>query len=446
MFTTQKLADFVFGLNCEDLPSGVWESARRCLIDLIGVACLGYNTSAARAMRITAEGLFTTGRASIWFDHRKLTPSGAALANAAAASALDLDDGHRQAAGHPGASIIPAALAQGQAVDASWREIVLAVIIGYEVGCRISAAREFEKLPTMSTGRWCAYGAAAAAGRLRGLDPGRLAQALSIAGVQSPEMSAAGYSQVMGNQVKEGIPLATMIGLTAVHLAESGLTGPLDILDHKDFFEAGKISEDLGNRWAIDQVYFKPYACCRWNHAAVDALLAIKTKHSLDPASIETIEVHTFKRALMLSNETNPATIEGAQYSLPFCLAIAAIDGARGLLPLCQETLGRRDLVQLAHRVVLRIDKDLGALFPEKAAARVKILTRSGHFEKTVIEPLGDPANPFSQADLENKFLEITRPFVSKHRQEGILAFIKAGENGKPGELFGLLAEGDDIN
>ena len=209
--------------------------------------------------------------------------------------------------------------------SASWPEILLAIAAGYEVGCRISAARELEKLPTMSTGRWCAYGAAAAVGRLRRLDAERLAQALAIAGIQSPEMSAAGYSRIMGNQVKEGIPWATMTGIMAVYLAESGLTGPLDILDHEAYFQAGDILEGLGEDWAIDRVYFKPYACCRWNHAALDALLALKDRHHLDGADIEAIEVHTFKRALKLTNETNPDTVEGAQYSLPFCLAVAAV-------------------------------------------------------------------------------------------------------------------------
>ena len=107
MLTTEKLADFTIGLKIGDLPSTVWESVRRCLIDLIGVACPGYDTPAAGATRKTALGLFGPGRASVWFDHARLGSPAAALTNAAAASAWDLDDGHRRAAGHPGASIIP---------------------------------------------------------------------------------------------------------------------------------------------------------------------------------------------------------------------------------------------------------------------------------------------------------------------------------------------------
>ena len=149
--------------------------------------------------------------------------------------------------------------------------------------CAWQAARDFSRLDTLSTGRWCAYGVAAAAGLLVRDTPQVLAMAFSIAGALSPGLSAAGYSALMGNQVKEGIPWAVMTGLTALELARQGLTGPLDILDHPDYFDADAITAGLGAGSALTAVYFKPYACCRWIHAAIDALLELVAGGAIEP-------------------------------------------------------------------------------------------------------------------------------------------------------------------
>ena len=100
------------------------------------------------------------------------------------------------------------------------------------------------------------------------------AEAMAVAGVLSPGLSAAGYSKVMGNHAKEGIPWATMTGLWAADLAAGGFTGPLDILDHPDYYDAAKILAGLGEGFAVDAIYFKPYACCRWIHSALDGLVS----------------------------------------------------------------------------------------------------------------------------------------------------------------------------
>jgi len=423
----EELARFTAGLKADDLPPRLGEAVTRCLIDLLGAACAGYATDGARAARAVAEALFAAGPAWLWFRGRGLTAPGAALANAAAASAWDLDDGHRAAAGHPGAAVIPACLAAAQDVDCSAGEFLAALVLGYEVACRVAAGRDLERLPTLASGRWVAYGVAAAAGRLRGLDAAGLAQALAVAGVLSPDLAAAGYSRLMGNLVKEGIPWATLTGLAAVELAGRGFSGPLDILDHPGYYQPRRILEGLGESWAVEQVYFKPYACCRWCHAAIDALLAIQAEQGLKAGDIAEIQVHTFQRALRLSNETDPTTLEGAQYSLPFTLAVAALEGAAGLLPLRDKLLGRRELVELAGRVRLEVDPELEAMFPERSPARVVVVTTGGHrHERTVLDPLGDPANPLATDRLEEKFRVLSAGLLPPSRREALLAAIRS--------------------
>jgi 2-methylcitrate dehydratase PrpD len=424
MWVTEAFADYIAGLRPEDVAPSPLEMAKRCILDLTGAAAAGFETAAACAVRNAVPRIFAGGSAAVWFSELRLQGAASAMINSAAASALDLDDGHRAAGGHPGASVIPAAVAVAEEVGASVKELLAAIVIGYEVAIRVAAARDFGSLDTLSTGRWCAYGAAAAGGYLRRMPPGRLAQALAIAGVQAPGLSASGYSSIMGNHVKEGIPWSTLAGLVALDLADQGFTGPTDILDHPSYYDREKILASLGSGFAIEQVYFKPYSCCRWAHSAIDALLGIIADHNLGQAEITGIEVHTFSRALRLNNYANPTSLEAAQYSVPFALAAAALRGKRALLPLLAECLGQSDLIDFAQKVELHVDPQLDRAFPEKAAARVIFRTRRGDYERLVMDALGDPANPLDPSGLESKFRTLTSGFMSSEQQEAMIAAI----------------------
>ncbi len=437
MTTAEKLAQFITQYDPASLTPLLGRAVRRCLLDLIGAACAGYGTEAARASRAVAGRLFPRGKASVWFSETKLSAVAAAFCNATAAAALDLDDGHRSAAGHPGAGIIPACLAMAEGENIPSEILFTAIVLGYEVGCRIAASRDLSYLPTMATGRWIAVGVAASNAYLLRLSPEVTAQALAIAGIHSPDMAAAGYSRMMGNQVKEGIPWAVLTGMTAVHLAAEGLTGPLDIFDHPDYYDASRILEKLGDHWAIGEIYFKPYGCCRWIHAAIDALLSILSDNDLPTDAIDQIQVETFRRAVEgLSNEPRPATVEAAQYSLPFSLAVAAILGREGLLPLREEWLGRRDLLQLSEKVRLNVDPELDRLFPSRSPARVVVTCGNRRYEQTVLDPLGDPDNPLSDEDLREKFYILTKDLLAEDRRKAILESIELDQPGNLSNLF----------
>jgi 2-methylcitrate dehydratase PrpD len=439
MWTTQVLSEWISSLKPKDISPQAKEMAKRCLLDLVGVALAGYSSLSAQAMRSLALSLFSLGPSGLWFSGSRLQAEGSALGNSAAASALDLDDGHRLAAGHPGASIIPAVLAVGEEVKATGDELLSAIIIGYEVGTRVSSARDFPSLDTMSTGRWCSYGAATAGGWLRKFAPPLLAEALSVAGVQSPGLSAAGYSSVMGNSVKEGIPWSTFTGLSALRLVEKGFTGPVDLLDHSSYYQSQKILEGLGQgSFAIEKTYFKPYACCRWIHSALDAFVKLAAEYRLEGAEIKKIRVDTFKRSLMLNNYPNPDSLESAQYSFPFCLALMALRGKESLLPIRSEFLMQSDVIELARRVELRLDPELEALFPEKTSNRVVLETSRGVFEARVDVPLGDPGNPIEISELEAKFRKLSERELSHQGQEEIISAIASLEKGTP-KLLSLL-------
>ena len=439
-WTLEILAEYICGLAPSDIPAASRAMARHCLLDLAGAAVAGAPTVAARALRRLARHHYAPGPAAVWFAaDRRMAPA-AALANSAAASALDIDDGHRLAGGHPGASIIPAVLATAEETGVSGAAVLAAVVIGYEIAVRVAAARDFSRLDTLSTGRWCAYGAAAAAAWLKGLPPAATVQAMAVAGVLSPGLSAAGYSTLMGNHVKEGIPFATFTGLTAAALAADGFNGPTDILDHPHYYDAPRIVADLGHRFAIERVYFKPYACCRWIHSALDALSDLMAEHRMAAGDIESIRVDTFARALRLNPYADPDNLEAGQYSLPFCLALLAAEGPQALLPMTEAALHQPATVSLARRITLACDPALDDLFPQKAPARVTVCAGGRRHVRQVIDPLGDPDRPMGWDRLVEKFRRLTRQQLDAKRQDRMVATIDAMETHGPAPLLEFLA------
>jgi 2-methylcitrate dehydratase PrpD len=425
MWVTEILSEYIFRLQPRDIPQTALLSAKRCTLDLLGAALSGFETKSAASVRSLCKRLFAKGDSSVWFSGVRLQEAAAALANSAAASALDLDDGHRLAGGHPGASIIPAALATAEALGAGPEELLASIVIGYEIGIRIGAARDMSSLDTFSTGRWCSFGAAAACGFLRKAPPGVLAEALAIAGVKSPGLSAAGYSRVMGNSVKEGIPWSTFTGMAAVNLAGSGFTGPVDILDHPSYYDSEEIIRGLGRDFEIERVYFKPYSCCRWIHSALDAMLFILDEHGIAPEKVDKVTVETFERALRLNNYPNPDSLEAAQYSIPFSLAVAAVDGPSALLPITSECLGDPGIVSFAEKVELVADPELDKVFPAKAPARIVLRTGTKEYTKLVYDAKGDPANPMDQIELKAKFRRLSSGLMACGEQDEVIEAVE---------------------
>ena len=428
MGIARELANFT--RETKAVPEATQAIAVSAVFDLMTAAVVGYNSPGGRAARTAAPAIWGTGPAVAWFSAGRLTVPGAAFANSAIASMLDLDDGHRAAAGHPGSSIIPAVFATADAYNVTAERAIVAIALGYEIAVRVASARDINSLDTLVTGPWCGQGAAAAAGWLRGLSPGKIAQAIAIAGSSAPNLAAVAYSRVMGNHVKEGIPWATATGLAAVDLAAAGFTGPVDLFDNERVYDPSKLTNAFGNSWLIDGIYFKPYGCCRWAHAAIEALLELQAKEEIATAAIKAIEVHTFGRALRLNNDLVPDNLEAAQYSVPFCLALAALRGTEALLPLKEDSLNDSEVLALARRIKLVVDPELDAMFPNAVPARVVITTPRGHSAHTVLTPKGEPASPMTWADLESKFDTAARQLIDPSLESALMAGISALRGG----------------
>jgi 2-methylcitrate dehydratase PrpD len=431
--TAAQLAAFVTRIRPSDVPARVIDRAALSILDTIASAAGGVETTNAQQMRQAASDFFGPGESPLWFTSgRKAHRAAAILGNCAAASALDIDDGHRGASGHPGAAIIPAVLQEAKALKRNGRDILLAVILGYEVALRIASARLSVK--TYSSGRWTGYGVAAAVGWLRGLDVMQLSHAITIAGLESPENLPAGSYRRMSS-VKGSSPWSTLTALLAVHRAARGADGPEDALDRPNIYDVSAISRDLGMSWAIESTYMKPYASCRYTHPSMDAVFDIVRTNGVRHGDITALSVDIFPEVLTITNAREPTTLEAAQFSVPFCAALAAVRGANAFQPMRESVLRDPEVLALSRKVTMVVSPDFSESFPALTPGRVRIVTGAASFEKTVMHPLGDVAAPLGWDDVRDKMSWLGASLPAEVT-ESVVEGVQMLERGDPSKLF----------
>jgi 2-methylcitrate dehydratase PrpD len=425
MSATSSLASFVCELDPDALSAAILEHAARCVLDLTGVAIAGAQTPIAKISTSFGHEQFAPGNATVIGSEKALSVAGATWVNGACASALDMDDGNRIAMGHPGASVIPAAMAVAEQTGASGRQFLAALVAGYEVAVRVSAARvAWYKEEMYSTGIWGVFGATAAAGKLLGFDEATLQSAIGTAG--SHGAFPPGGLQANHAMVKETIAWSGMAGVSAALLAQQNFVGPADFLDYSRRWDTSALVAGLGDPagYAIVNTYFKPYAVCRWAHPAVDAVLELKHRHPLRIEEIETVEVETFSEVMRLANREPRNTI-AAQFSIPFALAVALLNDRIGPDEVSDAHIHDPAILDLARKVRVTVDPELDRQFPAKTMARVTIRTHRGERQTSVEYPRGNPENPLSDAELDAKFLSLTHDVIGEGRSHALRAVIR---------------------
>jgi 2-methylcitrate dehydratase PrpD len=417
MHAIEELAAFVTSHKKGGVSQEAKDMASLLISDLVAAASAGFNTPLATAARQAAVAAYGIGQSQVWFSEHKLSITGAAMSNSAAASALDIDDGHRGAAGHPGAAVLPAVLAAAETLGSDNTSVFDAIILGYDVALRVATSRPTGTFPTYSSGLWGAYGVAAGVGYLLGLKQEQMAHAMAIAGAESPVSYPTGTSKYQGSSVKEVIPPAVVVGITAAFRAKAGALGPLDLLDNKDRFTRSVLVGGLGNEWWIQGCYIKPYACCRYMHAAVDAILELRQFDK----PVRSLKIETFPQGLKLGNSRTPPTLEAGQYSFYFSCALAAIYGQEALQPVDPTMLTDDKVLELASRIELTAHEDFSASFPKGTPCRVILDQGNGEEMRTVLYPLGDVANPMSAPQVLQKLNRISRHNIREEKRNIIV-------------------------
>jgi len=291
---------------------------------------------------------------------------------------------------------------------------------------------------------WSGYGVVAALGFLRRTPVEQLAQAFAIAGISAPNQLYAGAGPLFraqeGSDVKEGIPWSSVTAANALLLAEAGHGGPLALLDNHEHFHLDGLGEGLGRRLFVMRNYMKFHACCRHVHAPAEALSKLIAQHDIEPSCIEAIEVATYGGALRLANRPNPQGFTDIQFSIPYCLALLAIDGPDALLPLTDAAIGRPEVVALAEKVSLSLAPEFDARFPAETLSRVTIHVHGRSFVSPATAPSGEASDPPSWVDLEGKLERACRFVATPVQRRDILAALRQLRAGSHAPLLQALA------
>ncbi|KKM09168.1 2-methylcitrate dehydratase [Clostridiales bacterium PH28_bin88] len=426
---TGKVAEYVVSTGYDLLEAPVVEMAKDSFMDWLGSALAGSSQPAGMIMLGVAEELGGNPQATLVPTGRKTSATNAALVNGGISHIVELDDVHKASILHPGAPVIPAALAAAELVGAGGKDLLLAIVLGYDVAIRIGEAVTPAHYYYWHTTATCGtFGAAAAAGKLLGLGEGAMVHALGSAGTQAAGLWEFLADGAMSKHLHPG--KSAMNGLLSALLARKGFTGASRILEgERGFFKAtaaaydeGKVTRDLGERFKVMENCFKIHASCRHTHHAIDVVLELVGRNDLRFSQIESIRVGTYQIALNIAGNHQPGTVYAAKFSLPFCVSLAAKHQKAGLYQFTEEALHDPEIRGLMSRVELSVDPELEARYPDQWPARVDIRTRDGKtYSAETAYPKGDPENPVSHAELQEKFRELASPRLGVSRVAGLL-------------------------
>lgn len=457
MTYSQVLAQFVAALDFDSAPRSVIESAKRHLLDTIGVGLMGATQSMPKnALKGIAAIPGSVGAAHVWGSDFKLAPPYAAMANGISAHVLDFDDTHTTAIVHGSAILAPTVLAIGEHLNASGRDILTAFIGGWEVAARVGLAAQgsMHQRGYHTSSVAGVFGAAAAAAKLLGLAPEQITFAIGLAGSQ-----ASGINEYQSNGSSSKIlhtGWAAYSGIVAAYLAQAGMTGPLTVFEGRLGFlnayalrERVKLDEltaGLGTRWETSNISIKPYSCCHFGHAFIDCAKQLNAK-GLRPADIEYIEcmVAEIQVAMVCEpadQKRQPDSPYAAKFSLPFMVAAALSDGKVGHETFTPENITRPDLLDLARRVGYRVAAPDELNFPRYFPGWLRVKAKGGReYEERMDINLGTPENPMAHSAIEEKFRDNAAAAVDSAQTERLISSIASLERSNAvalGTLTGL--------
>lgn len=420
---SEVFGDFAVRMRLEDLPAPVRQEAVLHALDTVGVgiaaAVLPGEADSARASMRVAAALGGESEASVYGMGMRLPAPAAAYANAALQHSLDFDDIHTDSRVHASTMTVPAAMAVGERVRASGGEVLAAIVVANEIACRIGMGgpRHVQLHGFHGTPVCGVFGTAAAAGRLLGLGPDLIAEAIGIAADVSGGTNAWTVEGTTNKHLHAG--WAAQNGILSALLAQQGAHGPMGSLEGRfGFYEAltgaenvpvERITADLGQQWKTAEMAYKAFPSCYWMHASVEAAGRLRERVLRDLDEIELIEAIVPTAAVPLVLEPRgtrirPLTPYAGKFSLYYSVAAMILRGTVSLETYTPAAMGDRAVLALAERIGYRVSDDLDRsrqLYP--GGLRVRFADGTELVE-IVEEPLGSPLNPMSQEELLEKF------------------------------------------
>jgi 2-methylcitrate dehydratase len=431
---SEKMAKFALDLEYDDIPPDAIHHAKRFLMDSLGCALLAVRNEDMLAMLRYIEALGGGVESSIIGGSSKTNAPNATLMNCALIRALDYNDIYwEQDPSHP-SDMIGAALACGEAHHRSGKDVLASIVLAYELEMRWCHAAD----PGIREVGWhhaslTQFVSPLVAGKLLNLDLEELTAAVGISGSSHFTLGGvvAGHLTNMKNIAD---PLASQAGVHAALMAKQGLTGPVEVLEGKEgLFETLStvtwdpelLLENLGEDYYIERCGLKAFPTEALTHQPISALLKLRQEHDLRVEQIEQILVETTTRgADILSDPSKyqPDTKETADHSLPYVIAVAAVEG--NVLPESfeEEKLFDPIVRQVLPKIVVRADPEIDQLFPKVKRARVTVTTSSGQqFTTQTDVAKGSPEDPMSDSEVEEKFVVNSSSVLDQRRQRQVM-------------------------
>lgn len=431
---TRALAEFVASLRYDEIPPAVIQGAKNLFVDWFGSALAGQGARPVVALERFAAAMGPrTGPSEIIPTSRRTSPLFAALINGASSHVAEQDDVHNGAVFHPGTVVFPAALAVAQAEGSPGRDLLVAVIAGYEVGIRVGEflGRSHYKI-FHTTGTAGTIAAAAAVSRLLGLDADQTQHAFGSAGTQ-----AAGLWEFLRDAADSKqlhTAKAAGDGLLSAYLARSGVTGARRILEGPQGLAAGmssdadpaRLTDGLGARWTTIETSYKWHASCRHSHPAADALASLIEREDLSHDQIASVTARVHQGALdVLGQVTEPTSIHQAKFSMGTVLGLVAIHGGAGLGEFEQHAFGDPRVAAFRERVRMELDPEVDAEYPRRWIGKVEVRTTDGRvLSERIDTPKGDPGNQLTREELLEKAVRLGE-FAGASSEEEVRAVAK---------------------
>ena len=429
---TSRLAKFISTLQFEDLPQATVEKAKETILDYLGALLAGYIRGSRLSESLT-ELLINNGgaqEATFIGPNVKVPVINAALGNGVLSHVVELDDGHRIARGHPGVTVISSALAAAEYLQAGGKELITAIVAGYDVFVRVASAvnpshleRGFHTTGTRDPGchRCCSQTVC--------LKPGRDGQCPGPGRHPGSGLLEVTIDGQMAKPLHAG--KAAQAGVLAALLARDGARGPRSVIEGKkgfaramaDAWEPELLCKGLGEVFHIDNSYVKLYPSCRHTHSPVDAVLALRKEYNFSPSDVDSILIKTYPTAISFAGEIyKPKTPEEAKFSIPYCACAALVKGRYGLRELEADCLHDGTIQALTERVVIEPDPSLESLQPKRKGAEVHITLKDGRkLEKRIDLPRGEVENPVSREELIMKFENCVEDYFAEETRERVI-------------------------
>ena len=443
MSVTERLTDHIVGLKFDQIPADVVEKTKHHLLDLLGImVCAKFEADSSEPVTASAMELGgTPGKCTAVGNSETFTPALAALINGVYAHSLDFDDTHRRASLHPGAPVIPAALAIAESTGADGKTLTTGIVAGYDVTCKVSIAakpkvhydRGFH--PTATAGL---FGATAAGASILKLDRAATQNAFGINSSQ-----AAGSMQFLENGAwnkRVHVGFAAHNAIYSLTMAQKGVLGASHPFEgDAGFFHAysdGANPEDalqgLGKDFEISNTALKPYPSCRFSHGPIDLILEMVQEEDIRGDEIEEMTIGLASKGMDIigipaDRKRRPKTVVDGQFSMHFTGAIAAAH--RRMTWADYAKLSDPEIIQLMDRIHVVQDPEAEALYPDNLAGSVTIKARGKSSRRFIDLSKGEPEKPLSWDEVVAKFDDLAAAGINQGKRGEIVERIADLEN-----------------